>query len=338
VTFDVRLLTLSYFCAKVFFMHPLFSFIRTRLLQGQKVMLLTVVDREGSSPGKTGFKMAVASDGSFTGSIGGGVMEHRLSEQAKRLLKQEKTLSPFLVFQDHDPEASQNRSGMICSGGQTIAFTPLSQQDLPAVTALVSALEKEKKGVFALSEKGFAFQENVVLGKSSESRIVSENQWEYHEQTGMPDTLYIFGGGHVGLALSKVFSNLNFKIVLFDNRQGLNTFEENLFAGEKQIVDYRKAASLVPEGFNIYVVIVTFAHKSDEQVLEQMLGKNIKYLGMMGSDKKIETIFNNLREKGFTEEQFSKVHAPVGYPINSETPAEIAVSIAAEIIAVKNGR
>ncbi len=302
MTFDVRLLTLSYFCAKVFFMHPLFSFIRTRLLQGQKVMLLTVVDREGSSPGKTGFKMAVASDGSFTGSIGGGVMEHRLSEQAKRLLKQEKTLSPFLVFQDHDPEASQNRSGMICSGGQTIAFTPLSQQDLPAVTALVSALEKEKKGVFALSEKGFAFQKNVVL------------------------------------ALSKVFSNLNFKIVLFDNRQGLNTFEENLFAGEKQIVDYRKAASLVPEGFNIYVVIVTFAHKSDEQVLEQMLGKNIKYLGMMGSDKKIETIFNNLREKGFTEEQFSKVHAPVGYPINSETPAEIAVSIAAEIIAVKNGR
>ncbi len=318
-------------------MHPLFSFIRSRLLQGQKVMLLTVVDRQGSSPGKTGFKMAVASDGSFTGSIGGGVMERRLSEQAKRLLKQKESLSPFLVFQDHDPEAVQNRSGMICSGGQTIAFTPLSQQDLPAVTALVSALEKERKGIFTLSEKGFAFQENGVLGKPAESRIVSENQWEYREQAGMPDTLYIFGGGHVGLALSKVFSNLNFKVVLFDNREGLNTFEENRFATEKQVVDYRRVAGLVPEGFNVYVVIVTFAHKSDEQVLEQMLPKKIKYLGLMGSDKKIETIFGNLKAKGIDEKLFSKVHAPIGLPVNSETPAEIAISIAAEIIAVKNG-
>ncbi len=318
-------------------MHALFSFIRSCLQQGQKVMLLTVVDREGSSPGKTGFKMAVASDGRFTGSIGGGVMEHRLSEQAKRLLKQEKTPSPFIVFQDHDPEATQNRSGMICSGGQTIAFTPLSQQDLPAVSALVSSLEKEEKGVFTLSGKGFTFRKNVVLGNPSESRIVSENQWEYREQTGMPDTLYIFGGGHVGLALSKVFSNLNFKIVLFDNREGLNTFEENRFAGEKHVVDYRRVAALVPEGFNVYVVIVTFAHKSDEQVLEQMLPKKIKYLGLMGSDKKIQTIFNNLKAKGVDEKLFSKVHAPVGLPINSETPAEIAISIAAEIIAVKNG-
>ena len=154
----------------------------------------------------------------------------------------------------------------------------------------------------------------------------------------MPDTLYVFGGGHVGLALSKIFSNLNFKTVLFDNRSELNTFNENRFANEKHIVDYRSVADLVPEGFNVYVVIVTFAHKSDEQVLEQMLPKNVKYLGAMGSDKKIKTIFDHLTEKGYTKEQLSKVHAPIGLPINSETPAEIAISIAAEIIAVKNGK
>jgi len=93
----------------------------------------------------------------------------------------------------------------------------------------------------------------------------------------------------------------------------------------------------VPEGFNVYVVIVTFAHKSDEQVLEQILGKNIKYLGLMGSAKKIETIFGRLKQKGFTEAQLKKIAAPIGYPINSETPAEIAVSIAAQVVAVKNG-
>jgi len=298
---------------------------------------MTVIGREGSSPGKQGFKMAVASDGSFTGSVGGGVMEHRMVEQARRLLKKKKLPRPFLVFQDHDPEAKDHRSGMICSGGQTIAFTPLDKKNQKTVQAILEAEEQQHKGVLRLSEKGLSFSAGEQMQVSSKNHILSEDEWNYAEQAGMPNTLYIFGGGHVGLALSKVFSNLHFKIHLFDNRPGLNTFEENLFAGEKKIVDYRKAASLVPEGFNIYVVIVTFAHRSDEQVLEQMLGKNIKYLGMMGSDKKIETIFNNLKEKGFTEEQFSKVHAPIGYPINSETPAEIAVSIAAEIIAVKNG-
>ena len=79
-------------------MEEIYSFIQSALLQGKQVMLMTVIDREGSSPGKQGFKMAVASDDSFTGSIGGGVMEHRLVEQAKRILKQQKTTAPFLVL------------------------------------------------------------------------------------------------------------------------------------------------------------------------------------------------------------------------------------------------
>jgi len=299
---------------------------------------MTVIGREGSSPGKQGFKMAVASDGSFTGSIGGGVMEHRLVEQSKRLLKQKLLPQPFLIFQDHDPKATDNRSGMICSGGQTIAFTPIENKDLATIQAVINADKKEQPGVMLLSEKGFFFRPDKKMQVASTSKIITESQWEYAEQTGMPNTLYIFGGGHVGLALSKVFRNLNFKIHLFDNRSELNTFEENQFADEKQIVQYSNVTSFVPEGFNVYVVIVTFAHKSDEQVLEQMLGKDIKYLGLMGSAKKIETISENLKQKGFTEEQLKNVHAPIGFPINSETPAEIAVSIAAQVVAVKNGK
>ena len=301
-------------------------------------MLMTVIGREGSSPGKQGFKMAVASDGSFTGSIGGGVMEHRLVEQSKRLLKQKLLPQPFLIFQDHDPKATDNRSGMICSGGQTIAFTPIENKDLATIQAVINADKKEQPGIMLLSEKGFFFRPDKKMQVASTSKIITESQWEYAEQTGMPNTLYIFGGGHVGLALSKVFRNLNFKIHLFDNRSELNTFEENQFADEKQIVQYSNVTSFVPEGFNVYVVIVTFAHKSDEQVLEQMLGKDIKYLGLMGSAKKIETISENLKQKGFTEEQLKNVHAPIGFPINSETPAEIAVSIAAQVVAVKNGK
>jgi len=317
-------------------MKQIFSFIQTHLLQGRRTMLMTVISREGSSPGKQGFKMAVAADGRFTGSIGGGVMEHRLVEQAKRLLKQQRVLQPFLVFQNHDPQAKTNRSGMICSGGQTIAFTPLDESDSPTIKMILEAVEKQQKGVFRLSEKGLSFVAGEELPVASQSNVVAEKEWEYTEQTGLPDSLYIFGGGHVGLALCKIFSNLDFKIHLFDNRPELNIFETNRFAHVKKIVDYNRVEKLVPEGFNVYVVIVTFAHKSDEQILRQMLNKNVRYLGMMGSATKVKTIFENLKRTGFTEYQLEKVYAPIGISINSETAAEIAVSIAAQVVAVKN--
>ncbi len=278
--------------------------------------------------------MAVAADGRFTGSIGGGVMEHRLVEQAKRLLKQQRVLQPFLVFQNHDPQAKTNRSGMICSGGQTIAFIPLDESDIPTVKMILEAAEQQQKGVFRLSEKGLSFVAGEELPVDFQSNVVAEKEWEYAEQAGLPDSLYIFGGGHVGLALCKIFSNLDFKIHLFDNRPELNIFETNRFAHVKKIVDYSRVEKLVPEGFNVYVVIVTFAHKSDEQIL---LNKNVQYLGMMGSATKVKTIFENLKQTGFTEYQLEKVYAPIGIPINSETSAEIAVSIAAQVIAVKNG-
>jgi xanthine dehydrogenase accessory factor len=297
---------------------------------------MTVIDRQGSSPGKTGFKMAVASDGSFTGSIGGGVMEHKLVEKSKRLLNGKETLRPFILLQDHDPEASTNRSGMICSGGQTIAFTPLDSSSSETILALSEATEQHHKGILELNESGLSFLPGQVLTQHSENKIESKDKWYYREQIGMPDSLYIFGGGHVGLALSRLFSQLGFQIHIFDNRTGLNTLEANQYAHFKKIVDYQNVSGLIPDGHNVYVVVMTFAHKSDEQVLCQMIGKKVRYLGMMGSKMKVSTIFEHLKQDGFSTRALEKIHAPIGFPINSETPAEIAVSIAAQIIAVKN--
>ena len=299
-------------------------------------MLMTVIARQGSSPGKTGFKMAVAADGSITGSIGGGVMEYKLVEKSKKMLSEEGDIKPFILLQDHDPEATTNRSGMICSGGQTIAFIPLTDRDLSVVAVILKSIQEQEKGVFELSEKGLFFFPDKILSQHIITEIVAEGHWKYQEQTGMPNSLYIFGGGHVGLALSRLFSNMDFQIYVFDNRSELNTLEENHFAHSKQIVDYNKVRNLVSEGHNIYVVVMTFAHKSDEQVLKQMLDKNIRYLGMMGSEMKVNTIFEHLRHDGFTQQVLDKVYAPIGLPINSENPTEIAISIAAQIIAVKN--
>ena len=92
----------------------------------------------------------------------------------------------------------------------------------------------------------------------------------------------------------------------------------------------------MPEGDNVYVVIMTFAHKDDRRVLKRLLNKKIKYLGMMGSEEKVASIFSKLKEKGISQKELDWVDSPIGLPISSQTPDEIAISIAAKIISVKN--
>ncbi len=317
-------------------MKKVFPFIRERLSRDIPVMLMVVIQRNGSSPGKVGFKMAVAGDGELVGSIGGGTMEHLLVEKAKKQLKTSAEIKPYLLFQDHDPDAKTDRSGMICSGSQYVAFLSLGKTNLLLVEQICNALRTGEKAVFQLSPKGMTLTKDAQLSGPKISRVKNQDDWEYVEQLGMPDTIYIFGGGHVGLAVSRVFRDLGFYVKLFDNRENINTLKENTFAHEKQIIDYREAETLVPEGFNVYVVILTFSHKSDQMVLRQMLGRKIPYLGMMGSEMKVKTIFEKLREDGIPQEQLDRVFAPIGLPINSATPEEVAVSIAAQIISVKN--
>ncbi len=317
-------------------MKETFDFIEKQLEKNNKIVLLTVINWYGSSPGKTGFKLAVSSNGSFFGSIGGGAMEHRLVEKMKKKLNSSEELYPEIEFYNHDPDAKDNKSGMICSGNQTIAFIPLHKKDLHEVRLMLSIINNKEKGIWVINPNGMSIVPNKVLGKRKITKIKSEKIWEYAEQLGMPDTLFIFGGGHVGLALSKVFYNLNFRVVILDNRKDLNTMKANHFADEKIVIDYADSGKYVTNGFNIYVAVVTFAHKSDAQVLKQMINKDIKYLGMMGSAKKIETIYDNLIKEGISTSSLAKVFAPIGVPINSETPDEIAISIAAQIIKVKN--
>lgn len=317
-------------------MKSVFPFIKERLCREVPVMLMTVIERSGSSPGKAGFKMAVAADGEIIGSIGGGTMEHQLVEKAKKQLLNPAELKSSLLFQNHDPEATENRSGMICSGSQSVAFTPLVKRNLPVVERVCAALDSRGIGILQINQDGIAFREGKQLEQPKTCLIQNAGIWDYQEQLGMPDTLYIFGGGHVGLAVSRVFRNLGFYVKIFDNRENINTLKENSFAHEKQIIHYMQAEKWVPDGFNIYVVIVTFSHKSDLLVLKQMLGKKIKYLGMMGSEMKVRSLFGKLRDEGISQEQLDRVYAPVGLTIHSVSPEEVAISIAAQVISVKN--
>lgn len=308
--------------------------ISRKLISKQPVILMIVVKSVGSSPGKPGFKMAVAGDGEIWGSIGGGNMEYRLAEQCRRMLGENDNKISILK-QDHHPDAKQGNSGMICSGIQWIAFYPLIADNSNLIKNIITIGNKRLKDYVTYSDSGIKISKHGIYPKNSDI-FVEEDKWLFSEQPGLKNRLYIFGAGHVSLALSKLASDIDFDVVVYDNRKNINTFNDNTYVYSKKIINYSEASKFIEEGSHIYVVIMTFAHQSDKNILKQLIQKQVKYLGMMGSKLKVESIFNSLKDEGVTKTGLTKVDAPVGLPINSITPAEIAVSILAKIIEVKN--
>ncbi|RKR83437.1 xanthine dehydrogenase accessory factor [Mucilaginibacter gracilis] len=310
--------------------------ISDSLSQGAQVMLLYVLQSSGSSPGRQGFAMAVNQSGQIAGSIGGGIMEHKFVEMAKEQLKQNQQ-SITLRQQFHDKKAAKNQSGMICSGEQTILIYPVKAIEKPYIDALIKSIDADKNGLLKLSPKGIEFSD-----EAAESDFVfgmeSENIWHYQEKTGYKNHLFIIGGGHCSLALSQLMSTMDFYIHIYDNRPELNTLADNDYAQEKTLVnDYSELKDVIHSGASHYVIIMTFGYRTDDAALRALLDKSFKYTGLLGSKTKIAEMFNTYIAEGLaTEERLKKIHSPVGIPIKSQTPEEIAVSIAAEIIKVKN--
>ena len=313
----------------------IWNFIGNHIENNRKIILITVVNTIGSSPGRVGFKMAVCDNGEIAGSIGGGVMEYNMVELARKSFEKKET-QPFVKRQIHDSEAAYDKSGMICSGEQTHVFTPLSYTDISILQSIIDHVNNGEKGLLRLTANGVFFSKDILKEFDFSYTLDSPTSWEYKEQIGLKDTVYIFGAGHISVPLSQILRMLDFRVVVYDNRKELSTFISNSFANHKEVIDYHKVDHLVPESPNSYVAIMSFGHKFDQIILKQLLAKNLKYLGMIGSKSKVQSIYDSLRESGFSDHDFSRVDSPIGLSIKSQTPAEIAISIAAKIIQVRN--
>ncbi len=308
------------------------KFIQDKLASGLQLMLLYVLESEGSSPGRNGFKMAVATDGTICGTIGGGIMEHKLVEKAKTRLQQNEMVV-LLMHQHHDKVHTTDQSGMICSGSQINAFIPISASDENCIKKIVGGGEY----TIQLSPKGLVIKESIPKDKNFSLQFQSETDWVYQEKLNQRPVIHIIGGGHVSLALSELMCFLGFYSKVYDDRPELNTILQNYFANEKIIVTgYEKLGAYITDCKNDFAVIMTLGYRTDKIALLQLLNKELYYLGMMGSDHKIESLFSELRSEGIAEEALKKIFTPVGVNIYSKTTPEIAVSIAAEIIREKN--
>jgi xanthine dehydrogenase accessory factor len=313
------------------------KFIKKSFEENIAVMLLYVMESVGSSPGRQGFFMAVNANKEMEGSIGGGIMEHKFVEMAKEQL-QEESYKPQVKQQIHDKTAGKNQSGMICSGEQTILLYRIQEKDIGHVENIIAALEQNKNGTLHLSPEAILF-EDALPKKDFEFNLISEEDWNYKEKIGYKNHLYIIGGGHCSLALCKLMSSMDFYIHLFEDREVLNTMEANNYAHEKTVVkDYSELKDLISSGENNFVVVMTFGYRTDDIAVRALLNKDFKYFGLLGSKMKIEKMFDDYKKEGVDTEVLNKIHSPIGIQIKSETPEEIAVSIAAEIIKVKNNR
>ena len=310
------------------------QFILSKILQKKIVYLLTVGQHKGSSPGRQGFKMVVANDAEIYGSIGGGVMEFNLVELCKELLQKENP-KLFIKRQIHKGTIVDG-SGMICSGEQTVIFYPLDYLNLDFVVKIVDNLDENKSGLLSINPNSVEFSSNLTSNARYSFTYKDENNWSYHEQLNQKDILYIIGGGHVSLATSKLFNELGFYTIVFDNRANLNTLEANSYANRKEIVDYENIAAYIPESNYAYVAIMTNKYIDDKLVLSKLLNKKYRFIGVLGSRSKIELMFEVLEREGFSKNKLNKVHAPIGIKIHSQTPEEIAVSIAAQITSIRN--
>lgn len=313
----------------------IWTFIQGKLSVGDPVMLIAVAHTIGSSPGKKGFKMVVASDGTVEGSVGGGLMEYQVVELARERLKKGGG-SPFLKRLVHSSDAEEDASGLICEGEQQLAFVPLHPGDQDGITLLAGCVDDGSEGTLVLSPGGFAFHRKPGEEVPGEGLTITGQDWRYVERMMPVNTMYVFGGGHISVPLSQLGRMLGFRVVVLDDRQDLETMKNNPYAHEKRRINYLNAAACIHHPENSYAAIMTVSHETDQHILEQLLPLPLKYLGMIGSKAKIKKIFSNLLDKGFGQDGLNRVDAPMGLDINSRTPAEIAVSIYSLIIQRKN--
>lgn len=332
-------------------MREFFRRIVHALEADEPVVLVSILAAEGSTPRGAGAMMAVFADGSAAGTIGGGNVEYEAQKTAAALLAGGKDCVKHFRFAQGDVLSL----GMVCGGDVTVHFQCLVPEDAHAVTVFRSVMEDVGGNRNAwllrqLDAEGRVCAMGTVVGDEARGlAAVPENisMLLQHQAVCSGDwasfpvvragKVYIFGGGHVSRALVPAVAAVGFRPVVYDDRPefadpALFPQAERVLCGSFEAVDQQ--VTVTPED---YVVIMTRGHQADYEVLSQLLRSGAKYLGCIGSKRKLALCRDRLLEAGFTAEEYSRLHAPIGLSIGAETPEEIAVSVTAELIAVRAG-
>jgi xanthine dehydrogenase accessory factor len=336
------------------------------------LVLATVTGTSGSTPQKPGSSAIFGKSGLITGTVGGGVVEGEIQKIANSALKSKE--SGHYTFNLANDISKTEEA--ICGGQISILVDANLENSIPVFEKLKSSLVNRNPGVLITMVTRFS-ERTVMINRYWMSRtsipelpktfidklkpVVSDmipgglagdyRQIEISENGEEPSSLFLLesvfplpslviaGAGHIGKALAHLGAMVGFEVTVIDNREEYANNINIPDASHIIVNDIGEAMRSIGKGADTYVVIVTRGHKDDAAALKPCLGSDLAYTGMIGSKKKIAAMRNDFLEKGWTTlEQWDRIYSPVGIDIKSKSVEEIAVSIAAQLILVRNSR
>lgn len=306
--------------------------IKKQVQKGNDCYLVALIESEGSTPRSSGAYMLVNGKGLVAGTIGGGGMEY-----AAQLLAQQRVAEGgnFVKMYDLSPKA-----GMACGGSCQVQFCylPANEETAKLAELGLQLISRHLSWWFLLPlGAGTALPQikNQVELTGHRGVMKLGEQAFYAEEYGYDGWVYVFGAGHVARELVPLLCHVGFNCVVFDDREEFADAAVFPMAEYVRQVDFRKLNDVCVLTERDYAVVMTRGHIHDANVERFLLTTPAKYIGIMGSKNKAALARAALLAEGYSEAQLARVTTPVGLPIGSETPAEIAVSIAAQLIKVR---
>ena len=322
-------------------MRNMLKTIHNKLVCGEDLVLVTVIASSGATPRGAGARMLIGKQGRICGTIGGGAVEHRSEQIAAEVLNEKTSLGHDFTLTKDDVQ----NLGMICGGACNVFFHYLPAGNEHTIMLCEEAEEQFRKGnalwlltdVSENGQMGLYAQELGYWGIPAAEWPLSRHPERigniFAEQINAPGKVYVFGGGHVAQELVPVLAHVGFRCVVMDDRAEFTKPE--LFPGAEAVIcgDLTRLKDYMSIGSEDYVCVMTRGHSHDTVVQAQVLRCRPTYCGVIGSPHKAAGVRKTLKEEyGLLDEELDLVTTPIGLNIKGETPAEIAVSIAAQMI------
>lgn len=349
--------------------------IRDLLQAGQSVAVATVTAVRGSTPREVGAKMLVMGEGQIAGTVGGGCGEAQVLWDAVRCLAEARPMMSVVdltgeitedspthcggimeIFIDSMLPAESARAGLSSIRVADILARAIEDREPVVLATLVATpdpvrfpigirafvwssrqegIERLPGGSVLLERASQAMTENRSRRISLPVEGAAEEATVFLEVLGPPEELVIVGAGHIAVPLARMAKLLDFEVTVIDDRPAFANRARFPDADRVLAADIVKTVAELPVGPNIYLVLVTRGHTLDQGALLEVIHKPAAYIGMIGSRRRVRAVFDYLRRMGVAEEYLHRLYAPIGLNIGAETPAEIATSILAELVAVR---
>ncbi len=357
-------------------MDLIFKSLQESLERGEDTVLATVTASSGATPRGEGARMLVDRTGRLAGTIGGGAVEYRSIDIARAALEQKRSdIHQFILNKNQIEDIGMICGGSATvhylyldgNNGELLSIvkeardairerqpswlvTDVSERDQLGLALFTAPAGTNPADPDFTSEgwsfRGFPAEHPCTRALLDDKRALCQRGHSvskcghtfYVEELVVPGVVYIFGGGHVAQALVPVLAHSHFAVVVLDDREEFVAPE--LFPGayDVRMCDLDHIDRSVAIGPDDFVCIMTRGHKNDLDVEDQVLKTDARYIGVIGSRHKIKTVDGILMERGHSAASLERAISPIGLDIGGETPEEISISIAAQMIAVRSGK